>query len=150
MIDIFSSSVKIFHQFNHFLGSDGGELLKISFEFLLFIFVSYMVISQYVHCVDRKKHRQLKYLSVSFLTLAFTKLIGTVVAMGVVFGDIPRIWLDSIIPPFEHSIEVFALYLLGVSVAYPLLRVKIKSLRNKVYAGAAALLIAITAFVRNF
>jgi len=66
---LIAEGIYIFHSFNKFLGSDGGILLSVSFEFFLFLFIAYMATSQYL----KAKNRQIKYLSISFLVLALTK-----------------------------------------------------------------------------
>lgn len=127
--------VTTFHQFNKFLGSDGGSLLKVGFEFLLFMLIAYMTTSQYL----KNKNRQIKYLSISFLTLSLVKGITTVFYVGTIFGGLPRVWIDVIIPPIESTFEVIALFLLGVALTYQLLRIKVKNLRERFYAACGTI-----------
>ncbi|HLC84598.1 MAG TPA: HAMP domain-containing sensor histidine kinase [Candidatus Nanoarchaeia archaeon] len=133
----------IFHGVNRFLGSDGGFLLKVSFELLLFLFMAYMATSQYV----KTRNRQVKYLSISFLTLALTKGISTAFYGATVFGSINRVWIDVIIPPIENALEVLVLYVLGVALTYQLLRINVPDLRKKFYAASGLLTWAMIGFV---
>ncbi len=132
-----------FHHFNKFLGSDGGFLLKVAFEFFLFLLIAYMATSQYV----KTRNRQVKYLSISFLTVALTKGISTAFYAATVFGSINRVWIEVIIPPVENALEVLVLYLLGVALTYQLLRVNIQGLRKKFYAASGLLTWFIVGFV---
>jgi len=50
------------HAIFHFLGTINGDLVRKSFEFLLFIVITYMIASEYT----RDPRRDLKYLIAAF------------------------------------------------------------------------------------
>ena len=71
------------HEFFYFLGTLNGIFFKNSLELVLFVFVTYMLSSEYT----RDKRRELKYLIAAFSGLALHRLIMEVLFAYVLFGD---------------------------------------------------------------
>ncbi len=109
--------IGLFHSFNTFLSTLGGELLKRSAEFVLLIIVSYMIASEF----SRNKHsRLLKYLLVGFLTLAISKLVMMLVYANAVFLE--RFTFIQYFPILDNSLEIIGLVMIVNAFLYPYFR----------------------------
>ncbi|MBN1645857.1 hypothetical protein JW868_02340, partial [Candidatus Woesearchaeota archaeon] len=75
--------ISIYHHVNSILGTEFGELLKKSVEFLVVMIVLYMLVSEW----NRTKSGEQKYLMIAFLVFAVQRLIATMLLLFDVFGD---------------------------------------------------------------
>ena len=66
------------------LGTFEGELIKTSIELILFLLITYMIVSEYT----RDRRLDLKYLLIAFIALSFEKLVEFVILFGVLFKEI--------------------------------------------------------------
>ncbi|MBI4153369.1 HAMP domain-containing histidine kinase [Candidatus Woesearchaeota archaeon] len=131
-----SSLIYIFHQFNRFLGTPAGELLKRFSELLLLAFACYMVASEWL----RSRTKDLRYLLIGFGSLAVQKLIATIFLGQVVFAGIAIRTYQDYISISENFLEISALILISSAFLYPVHKKHGISLRSKTYielAGAA-------------
>jgi signal transduction histidine kinase len=125
------------HDFFFFLGTTQGELLRKSIESILFILVTYMVISEFT----RSRKRELKYLAVAFASLAMQRLMITYFLANIIFGDFTLETLNFYIPVIGDTVELFALLLLANAFVYPLFKGKTDKLRNLMKLGIILLII---------
>ena len=131
-----SSLIEVFHNFNRFLGTPAGELLKRFSELLLLTFACYMVTSEWL----RTKTEDLKYLLIGFGSLAVQKLLSTLFLGQVIFAGIAIKTYHDYISITENFLEISALILISSAFLYPINKKHEISLRSKTYielAGAA-------------
>jgi signal transduction histidine kinase len=120
--------INVFHLINRFLATEGGELLKIFLELILFTIVTYMIISEY----GRSKKENLKYLMLGFSALMIDKLIMTGVLCIIVFGQVKLYLLSPYLPILDNTLELFALILLANGFIYPVFADKFEKFKKKV------------------
>jgi len=114
------------HKIFLFLGTLEGELVKKVFELILFLLITYMVISEY----SRDQRRDLKYLIAGFSALSFEKIVSTIVLAGVLFGKLGATTYNSYFPVIDHLLETLALVLMVNAFLFPIIIKKIKSAKK--------------------
>ncbi len=120
---VIESFIALFHQFNDFLGTLGGELLKNSIDLVLFTIVLYMLISEWL----KYKKNDLLPLIAAFATLMLARAFMTLVQGFLIFRKIPEIiWYQPFIPVFEQGLQLFSLILLTTAFLYPIYKNKQK------------------------
>ena len=105
----------IFHVFFFFLSTPAGILFKASIEFIIFLLVTYMTISEFL----REKNSEHKYLFLAFASLALQRLIIVIVYSYDVFGGLSISDVEFYIPIVIHTLEAFAFILLANAFIYP-------------------------------
>jgi len=120
------------HTVFYILGTLEGELIKKIIELILFVLITYMVLSEYT----KDQRNELKYLFVAFAVLSFQKLVSTIVLLGVIFGNIGRITYLEYLPIIDNSIEIFALILLANAFLFPLIKREYPSFRRYLVSKA--------------
>lgn len=128
------SFLTVFHRFNRFLSTPGGELLKRSSELIILTFASYMVASEWL----RTKSKHLKYLLIGFGSLALQKLVATIFLAHIVFVGITLVAYTDIIILTENFLEIAALVLISSAFLYPVHEKHHISLRKKTYIELAS------------
>ena len=109
--DIFS----VLHNFFYFLSTNEGVLFRAATELIIFLIVTYMIVSEYL----REKNSEHKYLSIAFASLALHRFITVFVFSHAVFGEIPLPKIESFMPVVLHFLEIFAFVLLSNAFVYP-------------------------------
>lgn len=115
------------HEFFFFLGTVSGLFFKKAIEAVLFLIVSYMILSEYT----RDKRKELKYLTIGFLSLAFERLVMSIVLAYVLFGNLKLSVLNPYLP-IDPALEFFALILLANAFIFPVFEDKIEKLRSNI------------------
>jgi len=133
------------HEFFYFLGTNSGELLKRSIEFVLFTIVTYMIVSEWT----RSKKYEYKYLITAFASLALQRGITSLIYLNVVFGELRLITLESFLPVLDHGFELFALILLANAFLYPYFEKKVGEFKYSI-KSQVMLLILITIIIEIF
>ncbi|MFH1408856.1 MAG: HAMP domain-containing sensor histidine kinase [Nanoarchaeota archaeon] len=108
--------IPLAHNFFFFLGTPSGELLKKSFEFLLFVIISYMVTSEYL----RTRKQELKLMIIAFGTLAVQKAIISAGFLIQIFMNRDVVVFKPYFPILEFAVEGAALILLTIAFLSPL------------------------------
>lgn len=116
------------HSIFFFLGLPEGDLVLKSVELILFVLITYMIISEYA----KDQRRDLKYLVVAFGSLSFWKLVSTVVLTSVLFGRLGLTSYVSYFPVMDNALEVFALVLLSHAFLFPILREEYGTLKRNI------------------
>ncbi len=117
---VFENLLQLYHLFNLFLGTAGGELLKAGVEFFVLLIVAYMITSEWT----RTKAKELFYLIISFSFLALQKLIIIVVFAHVSFLGYNYDALAQWIFPISNFFEILGMLLIGNSFTSRLFRKK--------------------------
>lgn len=129
------------HLVFRFLGTPLGELVKHSVEFLFFMFITYMVASEY----SKNSKKDLKYLTLAFSALSFWKAVDILVLAGNVYGNVGILTYASYFSVIDHTLEVLALVLLSNAFVYPLIKGK-TDLKNRVFIQSSILFIIFLLF----
>lgn len=138
------SLITVFHKVNKFLGNPGGELLKLSSEFALLTFASYMVASEWL----RTKSRHLKYLLIGFGSLALQKIIAILFLAQQVFTQGTLGAYHDAVDLTRNFLEIGALILISSAFLYGVHEKHHISLRRKTYielGGLAVLFVFLAA-----
>lgn len=124
MLDI----ITVYHQFNLFLGTEGGELFRRAIEFIILLFATYMIVSEY----KRNRARQLRYMLFAFSALLIARAVEIGLLMLSVFSDHNYLFSSLYFPVINEMIELFALIMLANSFLYPLYHPRLEGLKSKV------------------
>jgi len=116
------------HRFFLFLGNPEGELVKKSVELLLFILITYMVVSEYT----RSPRRDLKYLIAAFSSLAFWKLASVTALASNIYGSLDNSIYLCYFPAINYFLEIVSLVLLSNAFIFPLVVKEKHSLKDKI------------------
>lgn len=125
------------HEFFFFLGTLEGNFFKRAIDLVIFVIVTYMIISEYI----REGQRELKYLSIAFAALAFERLISTTIFAYILFGGLNLAQLEGFFPVFDNALEAFALILLANAFIYPIYKDNVNKLRSNIKKELFVLLI---------
>lgn len=133
------------HKIFYFLGTPEGELVKNTIEFMFFIFITYMVISEYT----RNPRREYKYLTAGFGALSGWKF-ATISILGMtVYGTLnPGVYLNFY-PILNHSLEVLALIFLSNAFMFHFSKEKY-DLRKRIFYQIIALFCMYAVFQVGF
>jgi len=118
--------LELYHNFNSFLGTLHGELLTNSIELLIFLLITWMILSEY----KSSNRRELKYLVIGFSGFVLSRLIMTFMHGIVIFTDIVEMPFPAAAPIIDSFLEIVALILVGGSFLYPLFRKNMHIIKN--------------------
>jgi signal transduction histidine kinase len=120
------------HSFFFFLGTSGGDLFKRVLEFPIFLIVTYMVFSEWLH-TGKKEYKLLVF---SFGLLSIQRFVTIMISAPQVFKVTP-IEPSLIVSIFKGSTEIIALFFVAAAFAYPAIvqrsRYVIAFLKKKVF-----------------
>ncbi len=113
------------HKFFFFLSTPDGAFFKSTIEFIIFLLLSYMVISEFLQTIDENRKKELKYFMVAFVSLLINSLLQVIIYAGVLFtefdiGDLSFFW-----PVVDRILSLITLVLLVNAFIYPVFRKKI-------------------------
>jgi len=106
----------LYHNFNSYLDTNNGELLKKAVEFLLLLIINYMLISE----SKREERKDIRYLLAGFAVLAADKFIMALLWANVVYGTAAGSVLSIPALMAEDLVEIFALVWIGNAFVYRL------------------------------
>ena len=110
-----NSIIGIFHEFFFFLTTPEGVLFRAALEFIIFLLVTYMTISEYI----RERNSEHKYLFLAFASLALQRFLTIFVYANTVFGELNLSRLSFFLPATLQTLEAFAFILLANAFIYP-------------------------------
>jgi len=134
-------SIELIHPVANFLGTVNGELFKKSIELILYILISYMIISEYT----RSHRKEYRYLSYAFVVFSIDALFSFVVLSLVVFANINNPIIHIFAPILNHFFELSALILVATAFMHPFEKKRIFGFGGKVRMQIAALLLVTVA-----
>jgi signal transduction histidine kinase len=134
------SFIFLFHKFNRFLGTPGGELFKRSSELVLLVFSIYMVASEWL----KTKSKHLLYLLVGFGSLAIEKMIDAFFLGQVIFAGGSIRAHVYVLDAITNFLEITALVLIASAFLYPVTLKHNIRLRLKVMFSFSVLVLFFT------
>ena len=127
-VSLFSSD--LWHSFFYFLGTYQGAFYRSSIELVISILLSYMVISEYTKTQINERKRELKYLSIAFVSLLINSLLEVSIYATVLFGGFSIGTISFFWPVLDRFLDLITLVLLVNAFIFPAFKTRL--LRFKV------------------
>ncbi|MBU1704916.1 MAG: cell wall metabolism sensor histidine kinase WalK, partial [Nanoarchaeota archaeon] len=115
-----------YHAFFKFLGSQGGQLLKYSLEFIVFFSLTYMILSERV----KARKKEYKYLGLAFMALTLKSAIMAFFYFHLNFSSLKLKSITYFVPVLEHSLEILGLIMLAAAFLFPVFKNRLKSFQR--------------------
>ena len=108
---------ELWHRLFYFLGTKEGVLLERVIELVIYLILSYMVVSEYL----RSKREELRYFIFAFVALLFLRMLSVALNLNIVFGGYNEAELSLFLPVFINAVQLITLFLLMNAFLFPLL-----------------------------
>ncbi len=129
------------HKFFFFLSTPEGSFFKSSLELVIFLLLSYMVISEFLRTSDKSRKSELKFFMVAFVSLLVSSLLQVIIYGGVLFAGFDTSDINFFWPVVGWILNLVTLVLLVNAFIYPAIRKKSFRFESDLKTQLAAIII---------